>query len=61
MSAYRFEVTENQMEQIAIAIIRLTDSNGRHLGSPSWLPRAIDKFLKDGQCSITFEKVEDNK
>lgn len=59
MSAYRFELTEKQMENIAIAIIQRKDKNGRHLMSPPWFDKAIHDFITTGQCSITFEKVDE--
>lgn len=59
MSTYRFELTEKQMETIAIAIIQRKDKDGKHLMSPSWFDKAIEDFIKNGQCSITFERIED--
>lgn len=55
MSAYRFPVTQKQLEQVFIAIIQMTDDNNKLVGSPSWLVEAAIEFDQKGQVSITFE------
>ena len=57
MSNYRVEIQEKVLEEIFIALMKRTDSDKLVL-SPHWLLQAAGDFRKNGQCSITFEKMD---
>jgi len=56
VSNYRVEIQEKVLEEIFIALMKRTNS-GKLVLSPHWLLQAAEDFRKNGQCSITFEKM----